>query len=139
MRFSSVIGCVLIGFALLGGSAPARADVAPPGAQECDGKAAGDACDGGVCKARTCSKLNYADWDRDAEPAPPTVRYDCLLCEPGAAGEDAGVPAPDSDDGGGCGSCSTGHGDSKFPGVALGFALFMGMWLGKRRRSGTRR
>ena len=61
----------------------ARADVAPPETQPCQGKAAGDACvynGDGSCQNQTCSKADYAHWDRDASSGPPSMTYSCLKC-----------------------------------------------------------
>jgi hypothetical protein len=73
----------------------ALADVAPPGLTECQGKKAGDACSvsgsSGTCIATTCSRLDYANWDRDASSSPPVVQYACTLCGTG----DAGTPSAD--------------------------------------------
>jgi hypothetical protein len=136
-RIGLLVSCGLIWCALCAASARVRADVAPPGSQACVGKASGDACEGGVCRAQRCTKLDYASWDRDAEVAPPTVSYDCVLCVPGggsggggAGGQNGGSTAPSTPgEDSGCGSCSTGGGDLGLRGAALGFALFMGLWL----------
>ena len=69
-------------------STPARADVAPPEALPCQGKAAGDACvydKAGTCQNQTCSKADYAHWDRDASWGPPSMTYACLKCVVGTA------------------------------------------------------
>ena len=66
-----------------------RADVVPPDTAACSGKQAGDVCtvsfsDAGPssCQNATCSKLDYAHWDRDASSGPPTASYACLKCAP---------------------------------------------------------
>jgi hypothetical protein len=62
---------------------PARADVAPPETEPCQGKTTGDACvynGSGTCQTQTCSKLDYAHWDRDASSSPPSATYACLKC-----------------------------------------------------------
>ena len=64
-------------------ASPARADVAPPETQPCVGKAAGAACvynGNGTCQTQTCSKLDYANWDRDASSSPPSTTYTCVKC-----------------------------------------------------------
>jgi hypothetical protein len=151
----------VIGVGLSFGSLPARADVPPPGAEACDDKSAGDACEGvGTCKESTCRRADLANWDRDAEAGPPSIEYDCLLCvdksgeplEPGRGGSGAGgkagaggkggagggtsTPSSDGDDSG-CG-CSAPGRDLGLRGAALSFALFMGMLLSTRRRKGKR-
>jgi len=73
-------------------STPARADVAPPEALPCQGKAAGDACvyDGaGTCQNQTCSQADYAHWDRDASSGPPSMSYACLKCIAGTTTDSA--------------------------------------------------
>jgi hypothetical protein len=79
---------------------PAAADIPPPGTCECSGHFAGDPCvrrangcglfgggdpaDGGagVCTSSSCSRLDYAHWDRDAMPLfPPSMMYPCLVCQ----------------------------------------------------------
>ena len=68
---------------LLGG--PARADVAPPDTSACAALSAGAACvynGTGTCQNSTCSKLDYANWDRDASASPPSMNYACLKCIP---------------------------------------------------------
>lgn len=73
----------------------ALADVAPPGLTECNGKKGGDACSvngsAGTCVAQTCSRFDYANWDREASTSPPVVQYACTLCQIG----DAGTPGAD--------------------------------------------
>jgi hypothetical protein len=63
---------------------PARADVAPPETQPCLSKQAGDACTynnaSGTCLDQTCSKIDYANWDRDASSSPPSMTYACVEC-----------------------------------------------------------
>ena len=110
----------------------ARADAPPPGLFECEGKAQGAACDGGICRARTCQRLDYEHPDPDQDGGPSVVSYDCTLCE-GDAGTrrpDTSIPVPDADSG--CGSCSSTGGSSDFGTrvAALAFALCAGLWLG---------
>jgi hypothetical protein len=69
-------------------AADARADVPPPGLQECDKKKAGDPCTltaggaQGTCTESTCSKGRF-----DAAST-----YACLLCKVGSQG-DGGTPS----------------------------------------------
>lgn len=61
----------------------AQADLAPPDTEPCVGKAEGDACTyggAGTCRQLTCSKLDYANWNRDASAGPPTTTYACMTC-----------------------------------------------------------
>ena len=71
---------------------PARADVLPPEVQPCNGKQVGDACTyngSGTCQNQTCSRLDYANWNRDASSGPPSMTYTCLECL-GGTGPDGG-------------------------------------------------
>ena len=54
----------------------ARADVLPPDAQPCLGKAVGAACPGGACANSTCSRYDYLTHT--------TVNFACLRCVQGA-------------------------------------------------------
>ena len=69
--------------------APVRADLIPPENQPCEFKQAGAACVlrdvAGTCQTRTCSRLDYAHWDRDASPSPPSTTYACLQCVVGSS------------------------------------------------------
>jgi hypothetical protein len=103
------------------------ADVTPDGFEECVGRAPGDSCATGVCRAQTCSRLDYENWDRDADGGPPTIDYDCLLCQRGTGGEGS------SGDGSGCGSCAASAEGLGARGAALSFALMMGLFLGRAR------
>ena len=60
----------------------ARADVVPPDVADCQSAKAGASCrsGAGTCVTDTCSKLDYANWNRDASASPPTVQYTCLRC-----------------------------------------------------------
>jgi hypothetical protein len=144
----------------------AYADVAPDGLYECVGKASGDACDGGSCQAQTCSRLDYENWDHDADGGPPWVEYDCLLCRPtlgqggtgghggrsgegggaakagdagaGRSGADAGQSTAGSDADSGCGGCAATEKSLGARGAALSFALLMGLLLGRGRRRKAR-
>lgn len=126
-----ILAVCSLSWCLLASAIPrARADVVPPGFQACVGKTAGTRCASGVCRATTCSKLDYASWDRDAEPVPPTAHYACVLCVP-----DDGSAADSAPEDSGCaagGSAASGGG------AALGFALVMGLWLGGRLRRKAR-
>ena len=116
MKSILVSASILFAAILLGG--PARADVAPPETADCQGKAAGAACvylGNGTCQNQTCSKLDYANWDRDASSSPPSASYSCLKCMAGTStntstvtntvtNTDGGVP-PANDSG----TCSIGR------------------------------
>ena len=85
---------------------------------------AGDPCDldgqpsdggmkAGTCRKATCSRLDYAHWDRDASAAPPTMEYECLKC---VVGGDAGTDAAAATGGaatGGSGGAATGGAPAK--------------------------
>ena len=79
----------------------ARADVIPPDMEPCTGKAAGTTCTflshPGTCVSSTCSKLDYANWDRDAASGPPTRSYACILCRTGTATTTTTTTAPPTD------------------------------------------
>ena len=124
-------------------SSPSRADVAPPENQPCVGKAAGAACvynGNGTCQTRTCSKLDYANWDRDASSSPPSTTYACLQCLIGTTtGADTatntradGGPLPSNGDS----SCSIGRqGTAKRIAPWLVAGAFSLLFLfGRRRR-----
>ncbi|MCH9688527.1 MAG: hypothetical protein K0V04_44260 [Deltaproteobacteria bacterium] len=72
-------------------SSQARADLIDPAEEACS--KAGEACtvDGrdGVCKAETCSKLDYSNPGPSGSPG--TRSYDCVRCAIGAKAE---PPAP---------------------------------------------
>lgn len=128
------LGSLILG-ASLGAPPCVRADLVPPGLAECVGKAKGAACDGGICRARTCNRLDYEHPDADRDGGPSSVSYDCTLCEAGSAdagavGPDTSVPVPEADSG--CGSCSSTGAGSDFGARAgaLAFALCTGLWLG---------
>jgi hypothetical protein len=107
-------------FVVMFAGSPARADMVPPETQPCVGKAAGDACvyiGAGTCQNQTCSKLDYANWDRDASSSPPSMTYACVKCIAGTSTDtgtntntatntntDGGAPPPAKDDG----ACSIG-------------------------------
>jgi hypothetical protein len=78
-------------------SGSARADVPPPDTLDCRTAKEGDACspdgqsaDGGTkpgaCRKSTCTKLDYANWNKDASASPPSVEYECLKCVLGSDG-----------------------------------------------------
>ena len=144
----------------------ACADVAPDGLYECVGKASGDACDGGICQAQTCSRLDYENWDGETDGGPPWVEYDCLLCRPrvgpggtgghgassgkggnaatageakaGRSGAGADQSAAGSGADSGCGGCAATDKGLGARGAALSFALLMGLLLGRGGRRKTR-
>jgi len=82
MKYSLASATLLMTTLFLG--VPARADVAPPEMQPCQGKAVGDACvynnATGICLNQTCSRLDYANWNHDASAGPPSTTYTCLEC-----------------------------------------------------------
>jgi hypothetical protein len=98
MTSKSVLSTVLFSTALaLGGTSIARADVLPPGAEDCgdygspatvDLSRVNKSCQlfndqTGICVPAKCSQHDYAHWDRDASPhGPPSLEYDCLACTP---------------------------------------------------------
>jgi hypothetical protein len=141
-------------------SEPARADLPPPDTLDCRTAKEGDACspDGqpsdagkpGTCRKATCTRLDYANWNRDASAAPPTMQYECLKCLLGSAdggldgstasggaggsagtgGSGTGGAAPKS---GSSGCAMGGRGRALAPWLlAGGFAA--AVWFGRRRR-----
>jgi hypothetical protein len=125
---------------------PAAADVAPPGACECAGHVVGDPCmrrtngrdffgsgdpaDGGagVCTSTTCSRFDYAHWDRDAMPLfPPSMKYSCLICD-GDASTDTATQPPISGSGSSIGTPSTAQAPSTGGGCSAS-AAGEGGWL----------
>lgn len=76
-------GLVIVLAALLV-PAVAHADEISESLAVCKGKSPGDACKGGACVKTKCSRIDYANWDRDASPTPPSRTYDCVECVPGA-------------------------------------------------------
>jgi hypothetical protein len=97
---------------------PARADVPPINVIPCERVREGDACtlesfpgvpqDGGsgsagVCRSATCTRPDYAHWDRDASAMPPLMTYACLMCTASVADGGSG------DAGGAGGAGGTGH------------------------------
>lgn len=94
---------------------PARADLAPPETEPCQGKSIGTACTfnnaSGSCQKQTCYHLDYSSWDRDASAAPPMAAYDCVECTTGTSTNtststttttDSDGGAPPSNGDGGC-------------------------------------
>ena len=87
MRPSALFVALLLSVTLVNA---ARADVIPPEVDACRNKQVGDACistSQGVCQSQTCSKLDYAAWDRDASTSPPTASYACVKCMPTSSTE----------------------------------------------------
>jgi len=104
----------------------ARADVPPPNAEGCNGKAAGDTCEmasgaSGRCAATRCNRLDYSQ--RDGGP-PGTVEYDCVLCSSADAGPEGSSQATS-------GCTSTGS-PAPYGALAVG-ALVLGLAALKRR------
>ncbi|MBN2574895.1 MAG: hypothetical protein JXP73_10055 [Deltaproteobacteria bacterium] len=114
----SAIGVATFFSAVLFLGNAARADVPPPETEPCVGKQVGDACvynGSGTCQNQTCSKLDYASWDRDASSSPPSTTYACVKCVVGTPTEtntatatntnaDGGEPPSEEDSG-----CSIGR------------------------------
>lgn len=130
----------------------ARADVPPPDTQACgndgsgkiDESKVGASCQTGTgstgrCLSSKCSKLDYAHWDRDASPSPPTVEYDCLKCTPPAAtGGEAGTPVEggttSSSSGGSSSGCNTAGCTVRTAGPwLLGLAVALAMRARRKR------
>ncbi len=65
-------------------SSLALADSISPDEGACSGRPAGAACKidvkNGTCVNATCSRLDYANWDRDATAGPPSKQEPCVLC-----------------------------------------------------------
>lgn len=128
--------------ALLLATTPALADVVPPDVDACNGRAVGAACGGtmgvpaGTCRNATCTRLDYAGWNRDAMAMPPTMQYPCVRCEGGAtdAGPaDAGAttpPATSSNSG-----CAVGGSLGRRVGPWALAGLAWVVLLGRRRRA----
>ena len=112
----------------------ASADVPPPGLDECRGHDAGSTCTlmgaAGTCRATTCSRINYAGWDRDASAAPPSITYACTLCIAGPASDGSSAPATPASSGGcSVGDASRAVGPWAIAAVPLALAL-----IARRRR-----
>jgi hypothetical protein len=71
----------------------AFADAIAPDEGACPSKTAGVACKigskNGTCVNATCTRLDYANWDRDATAGPPSKQEPCVLCN-----TDGGVVDP---------------------------------------------
>lgn len=151
---------------LLAASAPARADVPPPDTLSCRMASEGDPCDPdgvmtpdggtrtGTCRKATCSRLDYANWNRDASASPPTMSYECLKCTVGGDGGTADVAprtdgaAPATGGSGGQGGsatggssgagddsgCSMGGGPRALGPWVLAGGFAAAVWFGRRRR-----
>jgi MYXO-CTERM domain-containing protein len=112
----------------------ARADVIPPAEDACrvggGYRAVGTACTvtgtAGVCRDGTCSRLDYAGWNRDASASPPTVDYACVTCV---------AEAPAAADKSNCAVGTAGRAQS---GALGGFAVLAGLaalvFVSRRRR-----
>jgi MYXO-CTERM domain-containing protein len=129
-------------------SGPARADLPPPDTLGCLMAREGDACDpdvqqsdggtkSGTCRKATCSRPDYAGWNRDASAAPPTMQYDCLKCLVGAAdgGADAGGgDAAGSPSKSGSSGCTVSGAETAFGPWLLAGAFAAAIWFVRRRR-----
>lgn len=131
----------------------AAADVIPPDVDACRTLQVGAACGGGMtgvpagrCQTATCTRLDYANWNRDAMAMPPTMNYECTRCVAGGV-TDSGSGVTDSGSGAtdastaptptaSSGGCSVGGVDSV--GRRLGPWLLAGLvwavFLGRRHR-----
>lgn len=142
----------LIGLVLLAAGSPARADVSPPDELSCRTQSEGAGCtvdyvskQRGTCQKATCSRNNYAGWNRDAGSVPPTAHYDCLRCVPkdGGTEEDAGSARADAgtrerddpeEDDGHDGGCALGTRSELSAGLgSLALAACFGLLLRRRR------
>lgn len=133
MRRNQAVAMGMLLAAMAVGSG-ARADVVPPDVEACNGRAAGAACTvmggaAGACRNDTCSRIDYAGWNRDASATPPTMQYPCVRCVAGAT-VDAGTSGG-GDDGGGC---SVQHRAARAVGPWLLAALPFALLLGRRRK-----
>ncbi|MEZ4389647.1 MAG: hypothetical protein R3A48_01015 [Polyangiales bacterium] len=98
-----LVSCV-VGLAQLSAGGAARADVTPPEVEACSGRSVGASCmvpggASGTCQSGTCTRIDYAGWNRDASAAPPTMEYPCVRCVSGAA-VDGGSAVASGDEGG---------------------------------------
>ncbi len=129
-----------------------RADVVPPDAYACNRNAApgvfdaskiGTACelgDGskGACQKDTCQGIDYASWDRDASPTPPSKTFDCLKCVPGALPSSSGDGGTPSSTAGSDGGCTVGRAPLRTAGpwlLALGVPVMLSASRRRRRRA----
>lgn len=120
----------------------ASADVPPPGFEECRAHDAGTSCMlgsvAGTCRATTCSRIDYAGWNRDASATPPTVMYACTLCQTGAAtdaGNDAATTPSTPASSGGCSVADVGRAVGPWALAALPLAIAL---LSRRRRRASK-
>lgn len=113
----------------------AAADVPPPGLDECRGHDAGSSCTfmgaAGTCRATTCSRIDYAGWDRDASSTPPTLNYACTLCVTGGASDASTTPATPASSGG----CSVGDASRAVGPWAIAAVPLALLLLARRRRA----
>jgi hypothetical protein len=74
-------------------SGSVHADVVPQEVYACNNLSAGSSCDNGagVCQDSTCSRIDYAHWDRDASAMPPSSSYSCKKCVPKGTGTGTGI------------------------------------------------
>lgn len=126
------------GLAMAVSLAPAWAvgDVIPPDVDACRALNVGAACGGGMsgvaaghCQQSTCTRIDYAGWDRDASSTPPTMQYACVRCTNAAS--DAGPSTPASSSG--CSVVTSETGRSVGPWV---LACLVGAAFLARRRKG---
>jgi hypothetical protein len=126
-------------------AAPAAADVLPMDVTECDMHTVGSTCTdpagGGVCTMSTCTRIDYAHWDRDASASPPSMVYDCVRCivdgrsdsgtvpsDASTVSADAGsAPAPTA-------SCSASRAGTDGAWWLAVLAITAPLWLSRRRR-----
>jgi hypothetical protein len=121
--------------ALMGLPGGAQADVPPPDTWACRDVNEGAACDPddqrplagadagskrGTCRKATCSKLDYASWNKDASASPPTLMYECLKCMVGDNDGGAAVDAASADAAATGGAGGAGNGGSGGAGGAAG-------------------
>lgn len=129
-------------------SLPAFADVITPEDAACRNKSPGDVCDeslthSGICRKSTCSRIDYRHWDRDASASPPSLTYDCVVCDTRTPNDESTAPANDDtaprnatqDNLGGTqgvGMASPGNGSSAANGCSVGpvdASSLLGAWL----------
>ncbi len=117
----------------------ASADVPPPGFDECRAHDAGTSCIlagvAGTCRATSCSRIDYAGWNRDASATPPTITYACTLCQTGPtsdAGNDASTATSPPASSGGCSVAEVERAVGPWALAALPLALAL---LSRRRKA----
>lgn len=115
----------------------AAGDVIPPDVDACRALNVGAACGGGMsgvavgrCQQSTCTRIDYAGWDRDASSTPPTMQYACVRCTSGAG--DSGTTPPSSGSSGGCSVVTNEAGRSVGPWILAG--LVGAAFLVRRRK-----